>query len=98
MQLNLPHKHRNLLLLSACLQQQRLADGVCVCVCVCVCGVHCQQQAFSTRLLQETQSKPEGQVHFFPILFNGKKMYETMVERCGPSQNSLPRSTEPVES
>jgi hypothetical protein len=37
---------------------------------------------------QETQTKPEGQIHFFPIIFNGKQLYEVMLERCGPTQNS----------
>ena len=37
---------------------------------------------------QEDQTKPEGQVHFFPIIFNGKQLYEVMKERCGSSQNS----------
>lgn len=41
--------------------------------------------------LQETQTKPEGQIHFFPIIFNGKQLYDVMVERCGPSQNSGPK-------
>eukprot|EP00210_Caulerpa_lentillifera_P005846 g5590.t1 len=39
---------------------------------------------------KETQTKPEGQIHFFPILFNGKEIYEVMVERCGSSKTSLP--------
>jgi hypothetical protein len=47
-------------------------------LCCCVC-------------LQETQTKPEGQIHFFPIIFNGKQLYDVMVERCGPSQNSGPK-------
>ena len=42
-------------------------------------------------MLQETQTKPEGQIHFFPVIFDGKKTYDVMVERCGPSQNSLPK-------
>ncbi len=25
-------------------------------------------------LLQETQTKPEGQIHFFPVLFDGKQV------------------------
>ena len=41
--------------------------------------------------VQEKQTKPEGQIHFFPILFNGKQLYDVMVERCGISQNSLPK-------
>jgi hypothetical protein len=42
-------------------------------------------------ILQETQTKPEGQIHFFPVIFNGKQLYDVMVERCGPSQNSMPK-------
>ena len=41
--------------------------------------------------MQETQTKPEGQIHFFPIIFNGKQVYDAMVERCGTSQNSGPK-------
>ena len=31
---------------------------------------------------QETQTKPEGQIHFFPIIFNGEELYSVMKERC----------------
>lgn len=41
--------------------------------------------------MQETQTKPEGQIHFFPIIFNGKQLYDVMVERCGASQKSAPK-------
>ncbi|KAJ8444632.1 hypothetical protein Cgig2_023695 [Carnegiea gigantea] len=40
---------------------------------------------------KETQTKPEGQIHFFPIIFNGKQLYDVMVERCGPSKTSAPK-------
>lgn len=40
---------------------------------------------------KETQTKPEGQVHFFPVIFNGKQLYDVMVERGGRSQNSAPK-------
>ncbi|KAL2620397.1 hypothetical protein R1flu_000602 [Riccia fluitans] len=40
---------------------------------------------------KESQTKPEGQVHFFPVIFNGKQLYDVMVERCGPSQTSGPK-------
>lgn len=40
---------------------------------------------------KETQTKPEGQIHFFPILFNGKQLYDVMVERCGSTQGSAPK-------
>ncbi|KAL8234943.1 hypothetical protein R6Q59_021043 [Mikania micrantha] len=39
---------------------------------------------------KETQTKPEGQVHFFPVIFNGKQLYDVMVERAGPSKTSAP--------
>lgn len=40
---------------------------------------------------KETQTKPEGQIHFFPVIFNGEQLYQIMVERCGKSVNSLPK-------
>lgn len=40
---------------------------------------------------QETQTRPEGQIHFFPIIFEGKQLYDVMVERCGPSKGSGPK-------
>jgi hypothetical protein len=40
---------------------------------------------------KETQTKPEGQIHFFPIIFDGKVLYETMLERCGKTKNSGPK-------
>jgi hypothetical protein len=33
----------------------------------------------------------QGQIHFFPIIFDGKQLYEVMVERCGPSATSGPK-------
>lgn len=39
---------------------------------------------------KETQTRPEGQIHFFPIIFEGKELYEVMVERCGSSKGSSP--------
>lgn len=40
---------------------------------------------------KEKQTKPEGQIHFFPVIFNGKQLYDAMVERCGPSKTSGPK-------
>lgn len=40
---------------------------------------------------KESQTKPEGQVHFFPVIFNGKQLYDVMVERAGPSKTSGPK-------
>jgi hypothetical protein len=54
--------------------------------CVCSHALHAH-----VYVLQETQTKPEGQIHFFPVIFNGKQLYDVMVERCGPSQNSMPK-------
>jgi hypothetical protein len=31
------------------------------------------------------------QIHFFPIIMDGKQLYDVMVERCGPSKNSGPK-------
>ncbi|XP_043699184.1 uncharacterized protein LOC122649975 [Telopea speciosissima] len=42
---------------------------------------------------KETQTKPEGQVHFFPVIFNGKQLYDVMVERAGPSKTSAPKKS-----
>mmetsp|Transcript_13620 Transcript_13620/g.29179 ORF Transcript_13620/g.29179 Transcript_13620/m.29179 type:complete len:189 (+) Transcript_13620:65-631(+) len=41
---------------------------------------------------KESQTRPEGQIHFFPIIFNGKELYDVMVERCGPSKTSGPKN------
>lgn len=43
---------------------------------------------------QHTQLPPWPclQIHFFPIIFDGKQLYDVMVERCGPSQNSGPKN------
>ncbi|GAV68348.1 DUF3119 domain-containing protein [Cephalotus follicularis] len=40
---------------------------------------------------KERQTKPEGQIHFFPVIFNGKQLYDVMVERAGPSKTSGPK-------
>jgi hypothetical protein len=32
---------------------------------------------------KENQTSPEGQVHFFPMICNGKVMYETLMEKVG---------------
>ncbi|KAL2979075.1 hypothetical protein AAZX31_13G151600 [Glycine max] len=42
---------------------------------------------------KESQTKPEGQIHFFPIIFNGKQLYDVMVERAGPSKTSGPKES-----
>lgn len=43
---------------------------------------------------KETQTKPEGQIHFFPIIFDGKALYDVMLERCGSTQTSGPKEAE----
>ncbi|CAN6243905.1 unnamed protein product [Urochloa humidicola] len=40
---------------------------------------------------KETQTKPEGQIHFFPVIFNGRQLYDVMVERAGSSKTSGPK-------
>ncbi|KAF8671887.1 hypothetical protein HU200_049829 [Digitaria exilis] len=40
---------------------------------------------------KETQTKLEGQIHFFPVIFNGRQLYDVMVERAGPSKTSGPK-------
>ncbi|KAK2645955.1 hypothetical protein Ddye_021150 [Dipteronia dyeriana] len=42
---------------------------------------------------KESQTEPEGQVHFFPVIFNGKQLYDVMVERAGPSKTSGPKQS-----
>jgi hypothetical protein len=37
---------------------------------------------------KETQTKPEGQIHFFPVIFDFKTLYAVMKARCGRSENS----------
>ena len=41
---------------------------------------------------KETQTKGDGQIHFFPVLFNATELYDVMAARCGPTQNSGGRS------
>jgi len=43
---------------------------------------------------KETQTRPEGQPHFFPVLADGKKLYETMLARMPPSLNAKPPVSE----
>ncbi|GAB4814022.1 hypothetical protein N2152v2_001068 [Parachlorella kessleri] len=39
----------------------------------------------------QTTEKDGGQIHFFPVLFDGKQLYDVMVERCGSSKTSSPK-------
>jgi len=39
---------------------------------------------------KETQTKSDGQPHFFPIIMDGKKLYEVMLERMPESANAKP--------
>ena len=39
---------------------------------------------------KETQTRPEGQPHFFPVLADGKKLYETMLRFMPASVNAKP--------
>ena len=36
---------------------------------------------------RETQTKPEGQIHFFPVIFDVETLEKTMTERCGGPRN-----------
>lgn len=40
---------------------------------------------------KENQTKPEGQIHFFPVLFSGTELYDVMLERCGSTETSGPK-------
>ena len=35
---------------------------------------------------------PTAQIHFFPLIFNGKQVYDLMAERCGSSVGSGPKA------
>ncbi len=39
---------------------------------------------------KETATKPEGQPHFFPIIMDGKVLYEEMLTRFPSSKNEKP--------
>jgi len=39
---------------------------------------------------KENQTKSDGQPHFFPIIMDGKKLYEQMLAKMGPSKNTKP--------
>ncbi|KAH1201930.1 hypothetical protein GmHk_17G048504 [Glycine max] len=39
---------------------------------------------------KETQTKPEGQIHCFPIIFNGKQLYDVMLGYLGNHRSPLP--------
>jgi hypothetical protein len=43
---------------------------------------------------KETQTKSDGQPHFFPIIMDGKKLYEVMLERMPESVNAKPSPSE----
>ena len=43
---------------------------------------------------KENQTRPEGQPHFFPIIMDGKKVYETMLEKMPESVNKKPAVSE----
>jgi Protein of unknown function (DUF3119) len=43
---------------------------------------------------KENQTRPEGQPHFFPIIMDGKVLYETMLKRMPPSLNPKPSPEE----
>lgn len=39
---------------------------------------------------KETQTKPEGQPHFFPVIMDGKKLYAEMLQKMPESVNKKP--------
>mmetsp|Transcript_8725 Transcript_8725/g.11813 ORF Transcript_8725/g.11813 Transcript_8725/m.11813 type:complete len:275 (-) Transcript_8725:226-1050(-) len=43
---------------------------------------------------KETQTKADGQIHFFPVLSNGKKLYEAMLSSFPKSVNPKPDPNE----
>ena len=43
---------------------------------------------------KENQTRPEGQPHFFPIIMDGKKLYEEMLAKMPPSVNPKPDPSE----
>jgi hypothetical protein len=43
---------------------------------------------------KENQTKAEGQPHFFPIIMDGKKLYEVMLEKMPKSVNEKPPVSE----
>jgi hypothetical protein len=43
---------------------------------------------------KETQTRPDGQPHFFPVLADGKQLYATMLARMPPSMNRKPPVTD----
>ena len=43
---------------------------------------------------KENQTRPEGQPHFFPIIMDGKKLYETMLAKMPESVNKKPLVSE----
>ena len=43
---------------------------------------------------KENQTRPEGQPHFFPIIMDGKKLYETMLAKMPASVNPKPDPSE----
>jgi hypothetical protein len=43
---------------------------------------------------KENQTKAEGQPHFFPIIMDGKKLYDVMLEKMPKSVNEKPPVSE----
>ena len=33
---------------------------------------------------KETQTSPQGQVHLFPVIMDGRLLYQTMLQKIGP--------------
>ena len=54
------------------------------------CGLACcmSHAVTSACITYLEEALTHAQIHFFPIIFNGKQLYDVMAERCGTSQNS----------
>ena len=48
----------------------------------------------ASRSYYKDQTRPEGQPHFFPIIMDGKKLYETMLAKMPASVNPKPDPSE----
>ena len=49
---------------------------------------------FGAVYYKENQTKEEGQPHFFPIIMDGKKLYEEMLTKMPKSVNEKPSASE----
>ena len=67
----------------------KLSYSSCMHVCVYVSQWELWWPEFPVLVyFKEKQTKDEGQIHFFPVLFNGKELYNVMKEKCGTTMTS----------